>query len=252
MGLVSLADKIVVITGASTGIGKTTAILASQLGARVVMLARNEEKLQQVCSKLTGTGHMYISIDLRQFDQYDAVFERIGQECGPISGLVHSAGVSGIIPLRNTTNSDIENIMSLNLTSFLLLAKQVTRSKLVDKRGCSVVGISSIAAQVSNKGLAIYSATKAGLEGAVRALAIEFGSKNIRFNAVAPGWLKTELTDKSSAVYSPETKAKMMESYPLGDGTTVDIAATVAFLLSNASRWTTGTTITVDGGYTCR
>jgi len=252
INLVDLTGKTIIVTGASSGIGRETAILLSKLGARLILIARNKEKLRDTINSLDGSGHTDIAFDLTNFSEYSHLFSRIFENCSRVSGLVHSAGFSKNIPLKNMSLNDLDKMMKINYYSFMLLAKEFVKKKNVHPDGASVVAISSISGDFSLKGLSIYSATKSSLNISVKALAQEYAQWNIRFNTVSPGWIKTELTDKAIRALTSERVENVIKSHPLGPGYSIDVAKAVAFLLSDAARWITGTTLTVDGGVTTK
>ena len=252
INLIDLTGKTIIVTGASSGIGRETAILLSKLGAKLIIIARNKEKLRDTIKSLDGEGHIDIAFDLTGFSEYSHLFGRIFENCGSISGFVHSAGFSKTIPLRNMSLSDLDEMMKINYYSFMLLAKEFVKKKNVHPDGASFVAISSISGDFSVKGLSIYSATKSSLNISVKALAREYAQWNIRFNAVSPGWVRTELTDKATRNLTSNRLKNLIEKYPLGLGYPIDVAKAVAFLLSDAARWITGITLTVDGGVTTK
>jgi len=252
INLIDLTGKTIIVTGASSGIGRETAILLSKLDAKLILIARNKEKLWDTINSLDGEGHTDIAFDLTSFSEYSHLFNRIFQNCGSISGFVHCAGFSKTIPLRNMSLNDLDEMMKVNYYSFMLLAKEFVRKKNVDPRGASVVAISSISGDFSVKGLSIYSATKSSLNISVKALAQEYAQWNVRFNTVSPGWVRTELTDKATQVLTSERLKNVFENHPLGPGDPIDVAKAVAFLLSDAARWITGTTLIIDGGVTTK
>lgn len=252
INLIDLTGKTIIVTGASSGIGRETAILLSKLGAKLIIIARNKEKLNDTINCLDGQGHIDIAFDLTHFLEYTHLFNRIFQNDDYVSGFVHCAGFTKVIPLRNIKLNDLDEMMKINFYSFILLAKEFVKKKNVDPNGASMIALSSISGDFSVKGLLIYSASKSALNISVKALAQEYAQWNIRFNTVAPGWVRTELTDKATKALTSERVENVFESHPLGPGYPIDVAKAVAFLLSDAARWITGTTLIIDGGATTK
>ena len=242
-----LTGRTILITGASSGIGRDTAMLLSQSHARLILAARNADRLEQTRSALEGTGHQIEVFDLTALDAIPAWIKDIASRFGPLHGVVHSAGVYEVVPLRILTAPKLEEIMRVNLSAALLLAKGF-RQKGCHADGGSLVLLSSVAGLRGHAGLSAYTASKSALFGLARSLAIELARDGIRVNCVAPGLVATEM----STQFEEQTLREMtgVESeYPLGIGKPRDVANGIAFLLSDAARWITGTTLTIDGGY---
>ena len=247
MDLVDLSGKKIVITGASSGVGRAVAILVSQLGGHGVLIARRGDELQKTADMMKGHSALYVS-DLEDIDRIGDLVRRLVDEQGPVDGFVHCAGVLTTVGLRGITTPVVEKTMKINFYSFLELAKNLTASGAY-RPGMSMVGISSAAASQGHLGKTLYSASKAALESAIRCLARELAPKNIRANCVAPAIIRTPLLDLylKQAGASNNVREALARQY-LGIGEPEDVAAMVAFLLSSASRLITGATLPVDGG----
>jgi len=246
-----LKNKNIIITGASSGIGRQCAVSLSKMGARLILLARREEKLKETIELMDKGDHVSYAIDLNDFKLLDPLISGIEKKTGTISGLVHCAGKEITLPLNMINARSYDEIFSINLYSALELIKVLIGNKYYSP-GASIVLISSITSIIGNTGLSVYSATKGAVVSAVRSLAIEFAGKNIRINAVSPGMVKSEMFDSLYDRISPEQIDKMISEYPLGIGSPEDVANACIYLLSDASRWVTGTNLIVDGGFTAR
>jgi NAD(P)-dependent dehydrogenase (short-subunit alcohol dehydrogenase family) len=244
-----LVDRTILITGASSGIGRDTAILLSQLGARVLLVGRNDEQLKKTHDMLEGTGHRFHAYDLTAVDDIPLWMKGIIRETGPLHGLVHCAGMQFTRPLRITTGASMEELMRINVTSALCLAKAF-RQKGVCVMNSSIVIVTSVMGVVGQPGQAAYSASKGALVTLTKSLALELCGEGIRVNCVAPGVVKTEMTDKMLKSLTHDQIAQVEAMHPLGIGTPRDVANAIAFLLADTGRWITGSTLLVDGGYT--
>ena len=248
----SLKNKNILITGASSGIGRQCAITFSQLGSNVILIARNKERLKYTFNKLEKGNHLIISQDITEYDKLEQIIKYSVEKIGRISGFIHSAGIEMTLPLGSMQPSYYEKMFSVNVIAGFELAKIISKKKYLDKTGASFVFISSIMGIVGNPALIGYSASKGALISAIKSMALEFISKNIRVNCISPGHVETEMASKLFEKISEESKKSIIDMHPLGLGKPEDIANACAFLLSDASSWITGTNLIVDGGYSAR
>lgn len=239
-----LTGKRILITGASSGIGRETAVLVSQLGAEVVLLGRNEERLQETRDKLSGESHVVIPLELREFDRYAEVFRQIKQTGKKLDGLVHCAGIAKVIPLKVVSAAVIQDMFAVNYVSFMELMKHF--AKKTNSDGGSAVCMSAVNAHYPQKCMSVYAATKGALEMAVSSLAVELADKKIRVNAVVPGPIATPMAQSFSDTSGEESNIVGQQLMALGEP--ADIANMTAYLLSDASKFITGRKFFVDGG----
>lgn len=246
---IDLSGKNILVTGASSGIGKGIATFLSRVGANVIMAARNEEKLIDTYNELEPGNHSYYLIDLNNLNEIEGMIDKICSDGRKLNGIVHSAGISRTIPVQYLKMDDLKSIMSINFYSFVELVKHFSKRKYNDNGG-SIVAISSISSKVGARGLSAYCASKGALESAIRSLALELAPKNIRINSIAPGMIKTQIYDGLlDLVNNKDFEADLNKRQIMGLGTPEDVASSTAFLLSDASKFITGSSINVDGGY---
>lgn len=244
-----LSGKNVLVTGASSGIGKGIAIFLSKVGANIIMVARNEEKLKETYNELEPGNHSYYKIDLCNLNEIEGMLDNVCSDGRKLNGIVHSAGISRTIPLQYLKQDDLKSIMSINFYSFVELVKHFSKSKYNDNGG-SIVAISSISSKVGARGLAAYCASKGALDGAIRSMALELSPKKIRINSVAPGMIRTQIYDGLlELVNNNDFETNLKKRQIMGLGEPEDVASATAFLLSDASKFITGTSMIVDGGY---
>ncbi len=244
-----MTGRCVVVTGASSGLGRETAVLLSQLGARVVLVARNTERLEKTARMLAGDGHGVEPFDLSKGDEIPRWMKGLAGKYGLLGGVVHSAGIQMTRGVRDWTAKDCDQLMTVNLYPCLALAKGF-RQKQVHAERAGLVFIASIAGMVGETGLSIYAASKAGIIGLTRSLAMELVPDGIRVNAVSPGTIHTEMTDALLDRMPPDYLWNQAASHPLGLGRPRDVAHAVAFLLAETGCWINGTALVVDGGCT--
>lgn len=246
----SLAGRRVLVTGASSALGRATAVLLSELDAALVLVGRDRSRLEGTRALLAGEGHTIQVFDLAKLDDIPAWLVAVA-EGGALSGLVHSAGVMLSNSFKALQLSAYENLMRVNVTAAVALA-QGFRSRRVHADEASLVFLSSVAGLVGQSGLAAYGASKAALAGLARGLALELARDGIRVNCVAPGFVRTGM-GMSAHLEARMTEGQLealSEAHLLGFGTPEDVASAVAFLLAPSGRWITGTTLVVDGGFT--
>lgn len=241
----SLTDKKILVTGASSGIGRQTAISTSFMGASLILSARNLERLEETKKMCKDES----SVSLLRADLLnDEEVDQLVLDLPELDGIVLVSGIMKTLPFKFVTRKDIELIMQTNfLSPAIFLSKLLKKNKI--KNGGSIVFVSSIGGNnIGTIGNSMYGSTKAAINGLQKTLTIEVAPKKIRVNNVAPGMVKTEMW-QNGAVSSDELKIDE-KKYPLGYGTTEDVANGIIYLLSDASKWVTGTSLILDGGFT--
>lgn len=248
---IGLAGRTIVVTGASSGIGRSTAVLASERGARIVAVGRSADALRATRDLLSGEGHEQLVLDVTSTDALLPAFLDIVDRGGPLDGLVHAAGIHAATPLRTLTAAQTARIFDVNVTSALMLCKAF-RHRKVRGPDPGIVLLSSAVGLVGEAGVSVYAASKAAVASLAQSLALELAREDIRVNSVAAGIVETPLTDRLRATVGDERWRRIGEAHPLGIGTADDVAQAAAFLVSPAARWITGTSLVVDGGYTAQ
>lgn len=238
----SLKGKTVLVTGASSGIGACTAIECSKAGATVILTGRNTERLNDTLSKMEGQGHRALPFDLCEVEKFD----QFVSELPVLDGVSFCAGITKSVPVKNMKDVDIESIFNTNILSLMKLSKLLLKGKKLSG-GASVVFISSIATAYAAMGNAIYAASKGAVNSFAKVMALELAPKKIRVNCIQPGIVLTNIQTNS---FTQEQFAQEESKYPLGFGEPVDIANGIIYFLSDASKWTTGTILNIDGGVT--
>ena len=241
-------EKRFVITGATSGIGKKIALDLAEHGAQVLAIGRRKERLDALKDNFPGNIFTAV-IDVNDFSTLKIELEKFGEE-GKIDGSVHAAGINKFTPLRAFNWKDAENIIKTSLYAGIELIRILSSQKLSAIKSSHVI-IASVAGIKGEVGFTAYSAAKSAVIGAARSMAVELAIKDIRVNTITPGWLPTEMTDAIDARY-PGKLETIKLLHPLGIGSVEDISNLLMFLLSEESKWITGSNIVIDGGYSIR
>jgi 3-oxoacyl-[acyl-carrier protein] reductase len=242
----SLKDKVAVVTGASQGIGRETSLALAEAGAKVVVAARNEEKLAALVSEIAAAGGeaFAVKMDVADADQVKAGFKQVIEKFGRLDILVNNAAVTRDGLAMRMKKEDWEAVLQTNLTGAHFCIQQALPTMMKARAG-RIISISSVVAQSGNAGQANYVAAKAGLIGLTKAIAIEIASRNVTVNAVAPGFIETPMTD----VLPDKVKEELKTRIPLGRmGSARDVAAAIVFLASDEACYITGHVLNVNGG----
>ena len=244
MNCMNLEHKRILVTGASSGIGRACAICASQLGAAVIATGRRLDALDETLTQCDGNGHQAFAGDITS-----AEFVRdLAEKSGKLDGLVHAAGIGPMCPVGMLTAEHVSEVIQTNYYSFLELMKYYSKNKYRNPH-LSVVAISSVSAIVGWGGIVAYSGSKGAISASVRSLAIELAPKGIRVNAVCPSNIKTPMYAAVVETSDEESEKKIIARQPLGLGNPEQVAWPVCFLLSDAASFITGVNLPVDGGY---
>lgn len=233
-----LLGKRVLVTGASSGIGRSIAITCANVGATVVVTGRDENRLSETLTLLPSGEHIAVAADLTVPAQMHALVSQSGK----LNGVVHSAGVSGVTPVRMLGQPFLDHVFGTNFDAPVLLTQQLLTKKLILEGG-SILFLTSLAAHTGTVGVGPYSASKTALFGLMRCLALEVAKRAIRVNSLSPGIVETPMLDVPRSWLDEKSAA-----YPLGLGRPEDIAYAAQFFLSDASRKITGVAFNIDGG----
>jgi NAD(P)-dependent dehydrogenase (short-subunit alcohol dehydrogenase family) len=248
-----LSERRFLVTGASSGIGANAAHALSALGAKVILFGRDDSRLKAVLGRLDGEGHASYSFDLSAADEIPDLLLNIARQHGPLNGFLHAAGISTVRSIGVFKPSSFDATFSASVRAGLALARGFCQKGVQSADGwSSLCFMSSVSAVRGQSGLSVYAASKGAIEALTRSLAVELADRRVRVNSVLAGAIVTEMHSRLTNNL-PDQAIKDYESrHLLGFGSPTDISNAAIYLLSDVSRWVTGTSLVVDGGYTCR
>lgn len=241
--IMDLSGKKVIVFGASQGIGRQTAVIFSQLGARLVLVSRRKEKLEETLSMLYGKGHTFYTYDLENTEGIESMLTEITKNGEKFQGLVYSVGVAPTRPYKNNTPDVMKNIMNINFFSFYEVVRQFAKKSFSDD-GARIVAVSSAASVRPGKGQAAYAASKAALDASILVYAQELMKRRIGINCIRPGWVLTPMTSD----YSVDNPKYNLEMQPMGIIGAEDVGNLAAYLMSDSAKMITGRFFEIDGG----
>ena len=247
--MINLERKRILVTGASSGIGKAFSQQAASLGASLILFGRNAERLEETFNSLKGSGHEYHAFDITDYSRAEQIIMHSVAEGRKINGFVHSAGVEKTTPIKASTPDVFKEMFEVNVFAAFEIARILSRKSVTDPDGASFIFLSSVKGKLGDPGKVAYCSSKSALLAGVRAMALELAGKKIRCNCVLPGIVRTPMTEKLFESVPPETKQKIIDNHPLGLGNPEDVANLICFLLSDHARWITGSEYVIDGGY---
>lgn len=250
--MTDLVGKRILVSGASSGIGKAVSQYAASLGASLILFGRNIERLKETYNLLEGENHEYFSVDITDYPQVENIIRSSVANFGAISGFVHSAGIKKTIPFKASTPRIFKEVFEINVFAGFEIARIISQKDITNTTGASFIFISSVMGKLGESGNIVYCSSKSALLSGIKAMALELASKKIRCNCILPGLVQTEMAEQLFNSIPPEAKEKIISRHPLGLGKPEDVAALVSFLLSDQARWITGSEYIIDGGYSAQ
>ena len=241
------SGKRYIVAGASSGIGRATAVMLSKQGAEVFLLGRNSSKLEETLSLMEGTGHKIYIKDFSKSGGFKEIYDDIISDGRKIDGLVYTAGIAKILPVGMLSKASIDESMTTNLYSFVEMAGLLSKKKYHNQ--ASIVGVSSISTLYPQKCQGAYVASKSAMNSIVMSMALELAEKNIRINTVMPSSTNTQMLQEAFEGKSDEEIKRLTNKQILGIVEPEDVASVVLFLLSDASKMVTGRSLYADAGY---
>lgn len=248
-----LLGKKIIVTGASSGIGRQCAISCSRMGATVSIFGRDQLRLNETLQLMKlPEKHMICAVDLLEYDKVAEYVKIVVSQIGRIDGLINCAGISTTLPFNAISPEKMQQFFQTNVIGSINITKHFAKSTNFSEAGGSIIFISSVMGVAGENGKTLYSMTKGALIAAAKSMAIELAPRKIRVNCISPGVVESPMS--KSAVYSKDLESlnRIIQLHPLGLGKTEDVANACLFLLSEAARWISGTNLVVDGGYLAR
>lgn len=250
--MLSLQNKNIVITGASSGLGRECAIVCSKIGAKIVLIGRDSIRLNETFNLLENEGHIMHQMDVTHYDSIETLIASAVGEIGKIDGFIHCAGIEMTAPLQSMNSAKFNQLFSVNTIAAFEFSKILSKKKYFNNLGASFIFISSVTGLLGVNGKIGYCSSKAALIAGAKAMALEFANKKIRVNTILPGMVDTEMFQKIKEELSEGSLLEITKKHPLGIGQPSDVANLSAFLLSDLSKWITGSDYIIDGGYSCQ
>ncbi len=238
-----IKGRTILVTGASSGIGAATALALSQRGATIVVTGRSEDRLKDTFLSLHGTGHLSLIANLADENQRNELVAALPS----LDGLVYCAGVTSHLPVKFIRQKNLDEVFGINVHAAILLTAQLLTAKKISPNA-SLVYISSLATRYPYFGGSLYGASKSALEGYVKYLAFELATKKIRANLISPAFVETKMVEETEKLISKETLDKYKTMNPLGTGTPADVIPSIVYLLSESSKWVSGSNLILGGG----
>lgn len=250
--LFSLEGKNILVTGASSGIGRQCAIICSEMGANIILVGRDMERLKQTEELLAKGNHLCYSVDITKYSSVLSFVEQTVTTIGKIAGFIHSAGVELTLPFKNTHPDNYEKTFAVNVIAGFEIAKILSNKKYCDETGASFVFIASVMGIVGGVGKVAYCSSKGALIAGAKSMALELASKKIRVNCISPAMVETDMAYELFNSIGEEAKNEIIKLHPLGMGEPMDVAAGCVYLLSKSAKWVTGSNLIIDGGYSAK
>lgn len=247
----ALAGKHILVTGASSGIGRNAAAMIAACGARLALVGRNAERLERSLAALPGTDHRAAAADISSFDAAHDLLVRLAGEDGPFDGVFHAAGMAAVRMAKLLNVAHLDAMLGTATNGALGIAKACAKQPVM-RDGGSILFMTSVAGQRGTAGMTAYSTAKAAIGGLTRSLAAELAPRGTRVNEIVAGAVETEMHASLTANLDGSAREAYRDLHLLGFGGPEDVSAAAVFLLSDAARWITGTSMVVDGGYMVR